>query len=247
MLRFEDIWFKYGKDWILKGVSGEALPSRALALVGPTGCGKSTLLFILANLLKPNKGKVTFKGRSVRREEVGLLFQDPDEQLFNPTVFDEIAYALRTLGLGEKEVRERVLSISDRLGIKEFLHKSPHKLSVGQKRLVALASVIVYEPEVLLLDEPSANLDRRSLNAIKEVMEEYKKNRKILIFSTHDPNMILEHADDVCYFEDGKTRCTNVEDFIEDIENTSLPIPRTLEMLLRSMDKRELLERARSR
>ncbi len=245
MLEFKDLWFKYSEEYILKGVSGKVEWGKALAIVGPTGCGKSTLLFVLSGLLKPERGVVRLDGGEIKKKDVGLLFQTPDDQLFNPTVFDEIAYSLRTMGIGENEVKKKVAEIAQYLGIEGLLHKKPHKLSVGQKKLVALASVLVYDPPVLLLDEPSTNLDARSLEKIRRVMADWKKSNRIVIFSTHDPDFALEMADEICELEGGVLKCMDLEEFIDELlsNRTPLPLSLSLRMVRDHLNLKQLLPR----
>lgn len=245
-LKAEDIWFTYtGEEYILKGAALEAPAGTVTALAGPTGCGKSTLLLILAGLLKPQRGRITINGADLAdileedRSIVGIVFQNPDDQLFNPTVYDEIAYAPRTLGLPEQEVRKMVLETAERLGITHLLDKPPYRLSMGQKRLVALASVLVYQPEILLLDEPSTFLDKYGLGKVEEVIEEYKKTNKIIIMATHNLDMVLGHADNICILQDGKTTCRPREKAtIEWMTQTSLPIPSYMLKLIKTCSGR---------
>ncbi len=141
-----------------------------VGLVGANGSGKTTLLHVVMGLLKPSGGGVTVLGHEVRAEEdflfvrqkLGLLFQDPDDQLFCPTVAEDVAFGPLNLGAAPEEAREIVLRTLDSLGLADYAGRVSHELSGGEKRLVALAAVLAMEPEALLLDEPSAGLDPRS-------------------------------------------------------------------------------------
>lgn len=149
-----------------------------VGIIGHTGSGKSTLIQHLNGLLKPSEGKVVIndidtstKGLSSLRKQVGLVFQYPEHQLFEETVFKDIAFGLQRYGLNENEVRSRVISAATAVGLgEEILEKSPFELSGGQKRRVAIAGVIVLEPKILVLDEPTAGLDPRGRDEIFELI-----------------------------------------------------------------------------
>ncbi len=176
-------------------------------IIGPSGSGKSTLIQHLNGLLKPTAGQVFFAGQSTGsdkkallnlRKKIGLVFQMPEEQFFSETVFDEIAFAPRNQGLGEKEVAKRVSDAFKKTGLKSagLLKRHPFQLSAGQKRLVAIAAVLSLNPEVLILDEPTVALDLESKNNLFNLLA--KLNRKeglTVIVSTH-------HLDDVAALAD---------------------------------------------
>ncbi len=172
-----------------------------MAILGPTGCGKSTLLTIMAGLMRPDEGRVLVNGEDLfgnikaLRRHIGLLFQDPEHQLFNATVYDEVAYALRTMGMPEDEVRRRVLRVVEELGIRELLDRRPFKLSVGEKKKVALASVLSYDPEVLLLDEPTANLGARDEALIISTLVKARRAGKTVVMASHDLEFVFRVAD----------------------------------------------------
>ena len=166
-----------------------------LALLGPNGAGKSTLLLHLNGLLR-GSGDVRVLGMDVRephlrliRQQVGLVFQNPDDQLFMPTVFDEVAYAALNAGYGREEVERRVSAALDMAGIEALRHKHPANLSVGEKKRVAIASVLVTDNRLLLLDEPSAGLDpggRRSLITLLTSLP------TTMLIATHDLDLACE-------------------------------------------------------
>jgi len=156
-----------------------------IGLIGHTGSGKSTLIQHLNGLLKPTSGKVLFQGEDIwkdvkftreTRYHVGLVFQYPEYQLFEETVFKDIAFGPKNMGLSEEEIRARVLRAAGFVGIAESeLEKSPFDLSGGQKRRVAIAGVIAMEPEVLILDEPTAGLDPAGRESILQNIRDYQK------------------------------------------------------------------------
>lgn len=231
-----NVWYRYqgSDDYVIKGASLRAEPGDVVALVGPMGSGKTTLLLILAGLLQPERGRVMLGdhdltlGRQETRRLVGMVFQDPDYQLFNPSVYDELAYALRTMGLGEDEVRERVNKLARDLGISHLLSKSPHRLSYGQKKLVALASVLVYNPLLLLLDEPTTNLDKPSYTKVLDIIERYKRSKRIVVIATHDLDTVLRASTKTCIISNGQLACHSTWGLVEQGGLKDLPLPEPL-------------------
>ncbi len=182
MFRVEDLWFSYAEEDVLRGINLNLERGDRVVLLGGNGCGKSTLLKILDGLIFPKKGRVFWKGKELRpgkiknfegefRRSVVLLFQDVEVMLFNPTVRDEISFGLRQMRI--KDIDERVEKWGEKLGISNLFQRSPAELSIGEKKKVALASILALEPEVLLLDEPLSNLDPRSTGEILDLLWEY--------------------------------------------------------------------------
>jgi len=179
----------------------------SLGLIGPNGAGKSTLLLHLNGVLE-GEGRieigetaVTKKTLQEIRRRVGLVFQDADDQLFMPAVFDDVAFGPLNLGLPEEEVRRRVHEALLAVGLETFGEKAPHHLSGGQKRLAAIATVLSMRPGVLVLDEPTSNLDHRSRRALIRVLNDLPITK---IVSGHDLEFILETCSDACLMDGGK-------------------------------------------
>jgi cobalt/nickel transport system ATP-binding protein len=198
----------------LDGVSLSFPEGSRVALLGPNGSGKSTLLRMLDGLCFPQTGSVSFRGAELTEErfaedsfafsfrrQVGLVFQNPDVQLFNPTVFDEVAFSPLQLRWPKAEVRDRVGEILERFGISHLKDRVPHRLSGGEKKRVALASVLVLDPAVLLLDEPAAGLDPRSQSQLIDLLVEWGSGVKSVITATHDLGDLADIADR-CYVLD---------------------------------------------
>ncbi|QJA06221.1 ABC transporter ATP-binding protein [Thermosulfurimonas marina] len=189
ILRAQNLRYRYpdGRE-ALRGVDLSVAEGERLVLIGPNGAGKSTLLLALAGLLEV-EGEVLYRGeplrglRDPRRLELGILFQDPDDQLFCLTVYEDVAFGPRQMGLPEEEVRRRVTEALARVGLSGFEERSPHHLSFGERRRAALATVLSMGPRVLLLDEPTSNLDPR---ARKELMTLLGQIPTTQVIATHD-------------------------------------------------------------
>lgn len=175
------------------------------AVIGANGSGKSTLLKIMAGLIEPDKGKVFFSDREVTvtslrekrflrnfREKVGYIFQDSDVQLFCPTVLDELLFGPMQLGIDEKEALERVWGVMKMLDIEALKDRPSYMLSGGEKKKVAIGSVLTMNPEILLLDEPTGGLDPRTQCFIMELIFELNEAGKTIFISTHDLTLVSE-------------------------------------------------------
>jgi cobalt/nickel transport system ATP-binding protein len=174
----------------LRGLSLRVERGDSAAIVGPNGAGKSTLLLHLNGLLPPQNGSVKIHGMPVAaenfkeiRRRVGLVFQNPDDQLFCVSVFDDVAFGPLNLGLGPEDVRDRVSESLVAVGISGYEERSPHHLSFGEKKLVAIATVLSMRPDILAFDEPSSNLDPRASYALMETINALKATKLIV---THD-------------------------------------------------------------
>lgn len=194
------VTYLYGGDIVaLDGVDLTIRHGESLMIIGANGSGKSTLLKLLAGLIFANRGKVSAYGehltedrletdrfRSFFRSRVGFLFQNPDIQLFSPSVFEEIAFGPLQLGLAPDEARGRVEDLLAWLGIVGLRDRSPLRLSGGEKKKVAIAAVLALNPEVLLFDEPTAALDPRSRHWFMELAGELRLMGKTVVTATHD-------------------------------------------------------------
>jgi len=197
VMRLDDVWYKYpDSPFALEGVNISLKEGEHVALVGPNGAGKSTLLHLMSGLCLPSKGRIEIGGMELTkkdaakvRQKVGLLFQDPDDQIFMPTVWEDVSFGPINMGLPEKEIRERVGKAMAMAGISDFAERVPHRLSIGEKKRVAIAGVLAMSPPTLLLDEPTANLDpqgRRDLvNILSSIPQGY-------ILATHDLSVAFE-------------------------------------------------------
>lgn len=209
--------FAYRSDLALNHVSLEVNSGECVALVGSNGSGKSTLLRVLAALSFVETGTVRYRGTVLTpdlleqeqfffefRRKVGLVFQDPDVQLFNASVYDEVAFAPLQLQWTKSEVRERVEAALEMLNIADLRNRTPHRLSGGEKKRVALASVLVLDPDVLLLDEPAAALDPKSQAQILELLASWRGGSKTVVTATHDLDSLEDICDRCCLLDRGR-------------------------------------------
>jgi len=192
----------------LEGVSFRVNYGECLGIVGASGAGKSTLGLCLLGLLSAQSGRIIIDGLELKketlkqvREKIGLVFQNPDDQLFMPTLFDDVAFGLLQNGIDGEEMEHRVIDALKERGLDKLAHKFPGHISFGQKRLASLATVLVMKPEILVLDEPSANLDPRSRTNLIKHLKALKNTRLIL---SHDLEMILSLAHRVLVMREGK-------------------------------------------
>ncbi len=183
----------------LRGVNLRVAPGECVGLLGPNGSGKSTLLLHLNGILpeKPTADSaVRIQGEAITaqnlekvRRQVGLLFQDPDDQLFCPTVAEDVAFGPQQLGLGEPEVKMRVAQALARVGLPDFGYRATHHLSHGEKRRACLAGVLACEPSILVLDEPTSDLDPRGRREFKALLRQIPATKLI---ATHDLELVVE-------------------------------------------------------
>ena len=192
----------------LKGVSFRIGHGEAVALVGANGAGKSTLLMHLNGYLPIERGEVRIGDTAVTRETavlarraVGMVFQDPDDQLFMPTVAEDVAFGPLNAGLPADQVERRVTAALERVGMAHVRGRPPYRLSAGEKRAVAIATVLAMEPDILVMDEPSANLDPRARRRLINLLLSFEHTR---IIATHDLELVVEVCSRVIVLDGGK-------------------------------------------
>lgn len=230
----------------LENISFEIPDGDFVAVIGHTGSGKSTLIQHLNALVKPTSGKIEIDGvditaketnlRQVRRD-VGLVFQYPEHQLFEETVYKDIAFGPRNMGLPEDEIKERVLEAIRFVGLSEdLLEKSPFELSGGQKRRVAIAGVLSMKPKVLILDEPTAGLDPKGRDEIlSQLVELHRENKKLtIIFVSHSMEDVAMLANNVLVMNKGKLAMqgsvAEVFERSEELRKMGLDVPQITEL-----------------
>lgn len=213
IISFKDVWVRYPDGTVaVKGVSLDIYRGEMVAIIGKNGSGKSTLMSLTAGLNKPWKGKVIVAGLDVSEtstrelvKHVGYVFQNPDHQLFTNSVEEELAFGPRNFNVGEEEIKRRVEETLEMLELKEMRHYHPHSLSRGQRRRLAVASVLTMHPEILVLDEPTTGQDWGHSVMLMELAKKLNREKNVtVIFITHDMRIVAEYAQRVVLMEDGK-------------------------------------------
>lgn len=190
MIRIRDLHFSYDGQEVLRGINLEIKEGEVFGLLGPNGAGKSTLILHLNGILKPKRGSVNVFGvnplknpKEVRRL-VGIVFQDPNDQLFSPTVFEDVAFGPYNLGIRGKALEKRVFEALEMVGMREYARRETKNLSFGEKKRVAIATVLAMEPGVLVFDEPFANLDFKGKKELEGIIGRFR-GKKTIILASH--------------------------------------------------------------
>ncbi len=192
---------------VLHDLSTSIQDGETVGLIGANGAGKSTLLMTLVGLLLPCGGRIEVDGRTLQkdtvrqiRESIGVVFQNPDDQLFMSNVYDDIAFGLRNYGMTEDAIRVRINHVMKELGAEKLELMSSNKLSGGEKRIIAIATILVMEPSIVLFDEPTSFLDPKTRRKLMQLLKSLSMTKLI---ATHDLDMALELCDRVLILKDG--------------------------------------------
>lgn len=213
LLKVSDVSYTYSDGHrALNEINLAIEKGERIAILGPNGAGKSTLFQLFNGLLLPTSGTVTVKNLAVQkgnlaeiRRTIGMVFQDPDDQLFNSSVRQEIAYGLMNMRVSGQALEDAIAWALDVVGMQGYETKSPHNLSGGEKKRIALASVLVMKPEVMVLDEPTAALDPRGVSKLVKLLNHINQTLGItLIFATHDVDIVPLLADRVFLLSKGE-------------------------------------------
>lgn len=213
IIETRDLTYIYPKNvTALSGINFIAPRNARIAVIGSNGAGKSTLFKLFNGIFTPSSGTVFIKGEPITttnlrevRKTVGLVFQNPDDQVFSPTVEQDIAFGPTNLGLDPDTIHHRVMEALQIVGIEDLAHRVPHHLSGGEKKRVAIAGVIAMEPEVLVLDEPTAGLDPQGCKDLIRFIDSLRETYGMtVIFSTHDVSLVPEIADYVYVMHKGR-------------------------------------------
>ena len=250
-IKVENVSFTYSKKTpnsyeAVHNVSLEIKKNSITGIVGHTGSGKSTLVQMFNGLLKPEKGRVivddivissdTKKIKNVKqlRKHVGLVFQFPEYQLFDETVEKDVSFGPKNFGMNEKEAIEKAHEALSMIGLDESYYKrSPFELSGGEKRKVALAGILAIEPEILILDEPTAGLDPKSSQEVLNLIANLHKQGKTIVIITHDMDLLFKYCEHVILLKDGEVAFDGEPNklFSGDIDNLSIDVPKIYQFL----------------
>jgi len=221
----------------IKDISFTIHHGESVGIIGANGSGKSTLLMLMMGVLFPDKGEViagdipvTKKTLAMIRQRLGLVFQEPDDQLFMTTVFDDVAFGPRNYNLDENEVKARVEEALQMVGIPHLKDRAPFRLSGGEKRSAAIACVLSMKPDVLIMDEPSSGLDPKSRRRLINILKGFSHTK---IITSHDLDMVLETCGRVIVLRDGKVAADGTASEIltngELLEECGLELPLSLQ------------------
>ncbi|AEG17684.1 ATP-binding cassette domain-containing protein [Methanobacterium paludis] len=228
----------------LEDVNFKAESGKIIALLGPNGAGKSTLFLHFNGILEPSSGEVLVNGRPISydkkelmkvRQEVGIVFQNPDDQLFAPTVMEDVAFGPMNIGLSKEKVESRVKEALKRVGMEGFEKKPPHHLSGGQKKRVTIAGILAMKPKIMVLDEPTSGLDPRGASQIMRLLYELNEEGMTIIISTHDVDLVPLYASTVYIISHGNIikegSPQTVFSDVETIRNANLRLPRIAHLM----------------
>lgn len=256
IIETENLSYKYDDNhYALSDVSIGFEKGRITTILGANGAGKSTLFLNMNGILKPTDGAVKFNGENIKytkadiknlRRSVGIVFQDPDDQLFSASVFQDVSFGAMNLKLPQEEVIKRTNSALERTGIAHLKDNPTHALSFGQKKRAAIAGILVMEPEVIILDEPTAGLDPMGVSALMHLLKDICENEgTTIIMSTHDIDVVPVYSDYIYVLDRGRllTQGTS-EDIFKNptlLREHNLRLPR-IAHLLEILNKRDALD-----
>jgi len=213
-LETKDLCFTYHDGTkALKNVNIQVKKGEKIAIIGPNGAGKSTLFSHFNGLTEPTSGHVEIDGKKIIfereellevRQKVGIVFQDPNDQLFAPTVKEDVAFGPMNLGLEYDEVKKRIEESLEMVGMSGFEDKTPHHLSGGQQKRVAIAGIVAMRPDIMILDEPTAGLDPEGVDKVLAILNKLNSEGMSIVISSHDIEMVNEFADKIFVLYNGE-------------------------------------------
>lgn len=255
IIKAENIWYSYddGNSYSLNGMSVNIYKGEKVAFMGANGSGKSTFFLCCNGVKRPDKGTLYYNGNKVvynrkgmldLRQKVGIVFQDPDNQLFSASVYQEISFGIMNLGIEEEKAKEEVENVIRRLEITPFRNQPAHALSGGQKKQVSIADILVMHPEVMILDEPSAALDPKHSEMVNQIVDQLTQENITVMVSTHDVDYAMEWADRIVLMHEGKVlqegTPEQVFSDVEALKKTNLRQPVVME-LFQSLCRKTIL------
>ncbi len=232
-IEINNLSFQYNNHQVFHNLSLEIDAQEKVGVIGANGAGKTTFFFSICGLLANYQGEIKLFDKIIKAgefyPEIGLVFQNPDDQLFCPTVRDDILFGGENLGLSEVQITERLNRVLELTGVEYLLDRIPHQLSGGEKCMVAIASVLIMNPKIILYDEPSANLD---LKARRKLINFLQSSSQTILVSSHDLELIVEVCDRVIVMNSGKIVANGQPDIIMGnqklMEENNLEIPLSL-------------------
>ena len=245
VIETKDITYQYPDGTkALEEVNFNVEEGKIVALLGPNGAGKSTLFLHFNGILRPSSGTIIIDGEPVSynkkdlmriRQKVGIVFQNPDDQLFAPTVLEDVAFGPMNMGLSKEEVEDRVKEALIRVGMEGFEKKPPHHLSGGQKKRVAIAGILAMKPKIMVLDEPTSGLDPKGASQILRLLYKLNKEGITIVISTHDVDLVPLYASKVYIISEGKIikegTASEVFADVKTIRGANLRLPRIAHLM----------------
>lgn len=255
ILEARDVWYSYEENdrFSLQGLDLKVKKGSKVAFMGANGCGKSTFFLCCNGILRPQKGSILFHGQPLRyqrkellslRAKVGIVFQDPDKQLFSASVEQEISFGILNLGASKEEARCAVDQVIDALEITPFRKRPVHALSGGQKKQVSIADILVMNPEMIILDEPAAALDPKHTRMVNGMVDQLTRQGITVLMATHDIDYAYAWADEIVLMKEGRVLCQGSPQEVcqktELLTETNLEEPAVLR-LFRRLEKRGII------
>ncbi len=210
-IEIKNLFYAYEKEYVLKNINIHIKKGEIVAILGENGAGKTTLIKHFNGLLKPTKGDVYVLGKNTKNvsvaelsKHVGIVFQNPDHQLFSENVEKEIEFAMVNFGFEKKYIKRRIDWALKLMGLEKYRSRSPYTLSIGERKRLTLAAVLSYDPDILVLDEPTAGQDFIQKEKIAELMNLLKHRKKTIIIVTHDIEFIVNRVERVIILKEGQ-------------------------------------------
>lgn len=255
ILEVRDVWYSYEENdqFSLQGLDLKVKRGSKVAFMGANGCGKSTFFLCCNGILRPQKGSILFHGQPISyqrkellslRAKVGIVFQDPDKQLFSASVEQEISFGVLNLGATKEAARSAVDQVIEALEITPFRKRPVHALSGGQKKQVSIADILVMNPEIIILDEPAAALDPKHARMVNQMVDQLTEQGITVMMATHDIDYAYAWADAIVLMKEGRVLCQGSPKEVcqktELLTETNLEEPAVLR-LFRRLEKRGLI------
>ncbi|MBD2078728.1 ATP-binding cassette domain-containing protein [Leptolyngbya sp. FACHB-17] len=266
LLEFREIDYTYSgvTEPAIRGLTLQIPSAKRIALIGQNGCGKTTLFLLANGLYQPQNGEIYWQGERLKydrrslinlRRKVGLVFQNPEQQVIASTVIEDISYGLCNLGWKDSQIESAIAPVLNEFGLTEFANRPIHQLSLGQKKRVSLAGVMVLQPELLLLDEPTAYLDPLHTRALAQSLENIHAAGTTIVMATHDLEWVYRWADWVIVLNQGTLALEGTPEAVfaetEKLELLQLGVPLTVKLLalldtLEQQESHSVIETVRS-